>query len=123
MPPDLRKHTPCERFAISAPAWVDTRSTGQRPEVLRRLRAISRHFSPDETVVFEVAANRDFSIQATPDSLLLEHLQDATVKRLKLDNLETLHSRWLAFLRRMEADPLGSLAVQLADKPEDAATS
>jgi hypothetical protein len=120
----------------------------QHMAVEGRLRAISRRFRPEATVDFEHAAKTElgsparfpedldldcsFFVHAVPDEGLLQHLRDAEMKRLdaqaehtrkdqNLNNLELMRDRWLAFLRRFDGDPLGSLAAQLASDPDQLA--
>ncbi|HEV2376462.1 MAG TPA: hypothetical protein VGS19_30355 [Streptosporangiaceae bacterium] len=117
----------------------------QHMEVVRRLRGISRNFSPEETEKFECEANTKigslgsreselrytcrYSVEVAPDGKLHEQLQKAEVERLEaragevlkeqnLHHLEVMHGRWFAFLRKFDDDELGSLAAQLAGAPD-----
>jgi hypothetical protein len=114
----------------------------QHMMVVRRLRTISRRFSPEAAAEFEHAANAalesptqfpdnldcSYSIHAAPDQELHQHLRNAEIKRLEahvsdarekqhLDHVEVMRDRWFAFLRKFDGDPLGSLAAQLAGAP------
>jgi hypothetical protein len=125
---------------------VAERIKAQHMAVERRLRAISRRFSAEAAEEFELAANAaleppthfpgelacSYSIHATPDQELHQHLRDAEIKRLEahaedtrerqhLDHVEFMRDRWFAFLRKFDGDPLGTLAAQLASAPDQLA--
>jgi hypothetical protein len=115
----------------------------QRREVRQQLRALSRTFAPSALADFELRANEElaspasfwddllecrYSVEVAADEVLQDHLRktwearaqaeaDHHRKHRELENLEPLRDRWLAFLRDLESDPLGLLAVQLADNP------
>jgi hypothetical protein len=120
---------------------LDIRKEQTRPEVERRLRAISRRYPPETAAVLEHAMNAELaapasfpdapglscarSVQVAPDQELSKQLQDAERERVKadadharkareLDRLEAMHTRWLVFLRQLDHDPLGQLAAGLA---------
>ena len=127
---------------------VSARIKAQHMAVEGRLRAISRRFPPEATADFERAVETElksperfpddldlacsFSIRATPDEELHQHLRNAEIKRLEaqakhsqkdqdLDNLELMRDRWFAFLGQFDGDPLASLAAQLAGDPDQLA--
>ncbi len=67
-------------------------------------------------------------MHVAPDSELHKHLRNAELERLhaqsehvqtrqRLDDLELMRDRWLAFLQQFDGDPLGTMAAQLADDP------
>jgi hypothetical protein len=123
---------------------VNGRIDVQRMTVERRLRAISRRFAPEATADLEEALNTalrspssfpgdldltcSYSVHVAPDSELHQHLRNAELERLdaqsqhvrkqqRLNDLELMRDRWLAFLQQFDGDPLGTLAAQLADDP------
>jgi hypothetical protein len=127
---------------------VGKRIEAQHMAMERRLRTISRRFPPDSAEVFERTMNMEldsmscfpddpglcceYSVRAAPDKDLREHLRNAEINRLEdhakhereeqqLNHLEVMRDRWLDFLRKFDGDPLGSLAAQLADSPEQLA--
>lgn len=124
---------------------VDGRVEVQRMTIERQLRTISRRFAPEATADLEEELNAalrspssfpddldltcSYSVHVAPDGELHQHLRNAEIRRLdaqsehvrksqRLDDLELMRDRWLAFLRQFDGDPLGTLAAQLADEPE-----
>lgn len=127
---------------------VNGRIAVQRIAIERQIRTISRRFSPEATADFEGALNAAFgspssfpghpsltcsySVHVAPDSELHQHLRKAEIERLeaqskhlrerrRLESIELMRDRWLAFLRQFDGDPLGTLAAQLAGEPEQLA--
>jgi hypothetical protein len=116
----------------------------QQQENVRRLRAIARRFSADAAPAFEEECNRAFgspacagagavvcaiSIQASPDVEIRARMREQWMERLavtaehelkdlRLSYLMPRHDAWLAFLKRLDDDPLAKLAAQLANDPE-----
>jgi hypothetical protein len=115
---------------------LDARKKYQRAEVERRLRAVSRRYPPEATVLFENAMNGEltavkfddgskltcaYSVQIAPDEELAEHLRATAIKRMGLNHLEEMQARWLAFLKHLDDDPLGQMAARLAGDEDLAA--
>jgi hypothetical protein len=119
----------------------------EEQRVRKELRELSRAFTPAELADFEKRADEQlgepasfedgllechFSIEVSPDQVLQDHQRktwekmagadaDHKLKERALGQLQPLQERWLNFLRDLEADPLGALAVQLADNPSQLA--
>lgn len=123
---------------------VNERIEVQRMAIERQLRTISRRFAPEAPADLEYALNTalgspssfpgdpsltcHYSVHVAPDDELHQYLRNVEIKRLeaksehvrqgqRLDDLELMRDRWLAFLQQFDGDELGTLAAQLAGDP------
>lgn len=110
----------------------------------RRLREISRRYSPEDVPAFEDAVDAEarmpvrfqnesglrcrLSARAGLDDELREKRREAKLGEIAKDaaraearrdaeHINQMRELWLAFLKEAEKDPLGSLSVQLAGNP------
>ncbi|MBO0803579.1 MAG: hypothetical protein J2P25_10970 [Nocardiopsaceae bacterium] len=112
---------------------ISSHAQRMRNTMVMKLRNISRRYWPEEIRAFElevVESCKEFKFPDNPgltcklflcveqDERLRKELREAKIEQVKADARREEAERWLAFLRRTDKDPLGSLSVQLAGNPD-----